>query len=45
MEAAPFIAVSLLLLIALGLGVGGLAIKYRKSKGRNSPDSPDEPEQ
>jgi len=40
MEAAPFIAVSLFLLIAMGLIVGLLAIKYRKSKGRNSPDEP-----
>lgn len=40
MEAAPFIAVSLLLLMAFGLVVGVLAIKYRKSKGRNTPDAP-----
>jgi len=40
MEAAPFIAVSLLLLIVLGVGVGLFAIKYRNAKGRNSPDEP-----
>ena len=39
MDAAPFIAGSLLLLLVLGVVVGLLAVRHRHSKGRNRPDS------
>lgn len=39
MQAAPFIAISLLLLLGLGLIIGLLAVKHRGSKGVNQPDS------
>ncbi len=39
MEAAPFVAVSLLILLVLGLVVGLLAVKHRRSRGRDRPDS------
>lgn len=38
MDAYPFIAVSLLLLVLLGVIVGGLAVWHRHSKGRKTPD-------
>jgi hypothetical protein len=38
LEALPFIAVSLILLLLLGVIVGGLAVWHRNSKGRKIPD-------
>jgi len=38
LDALPFIAVSLILLLLLGVIVGGLAVWHRNSKGRNTPD-------